>query len=62
MERHGRIAHDLPPTHPYAFEVNELVPVSEYWLGGHPTPATTAFKALGEYWSNNNKPSTSEAR
>jgi hypothetical protein len=47
MERHGRIAHDLPPTHPYAFEVNELVPVSEYWLGGYPTPGDDGIQGTG---------------
>lgn len=49
IERHGRIAHDLPPTHPYAFEVNELVPVSEYWFGGHQDPRR---RRHSRHWEN----------
>ena len=39
----GRISYDLPAGHPYSFEVDELVPVSKYWLGGYPTPEACAL-------------------
>ena len=28
--------------HPMSFELDELVPVSKYWLGGYPTPEACA--------------------
>jgi hypothetical protein len=35
MGRPGAIDYSLPPGHPWCFEVDELVPVSRYWLGGY---------------------------
>lgn len=39
----GRIDYDLPAGHPYSFEVDELVPVSKYWLGGYPSAEAAAL-------------------
>ena len=33
--RPDRIDYDLPARHPMSFEVDELVPISKYWLGGY---------------------------
>lgn len=41
--RPDRIDYDLPPNHPGAFELDELVPVSRYWEGGYPTPQACAL-------------------
>lgn len=43
MGRSGRIDYSLPPRHPYSFEVDELVPVSRYWLGGYPSAQAAAL-------------------
>lgn len=39
----GRIDYSLRFPHPYSFVVDELVPVSKYWLGGYPTPEAAAL-------------------
>lgn len=39
----GEIDYSLPPRHPYSFEVDELIPVSKYWLGGYPSPEACAL-------------------
>ena len=39
----ARIDYGLPPNHPYAFEVDELVPVSRYWRGGYPSADACAL-------------------
>ena len=41
--RTGEIDYALPARHPYSFEVDELVPVSKYWLGGYPSPEAAAL-------------------
>lgn len=39
----GTIDYSLRYPHPYSFVVDELVPVSKYWLGGYPTPEAAAL-------------------
>lgn len=39
----GTISYALPYPHPYSFVVDELVPVSKYWLGGYATPEAAAL-------------------
>ena len=39
----GRIDYSLPPQHPFSFEVDELIPVSKYWLGGYPSAQAAAL-------------------
>ena len=39
----ARIDYSLPKGHPYAFEADELVPVSKYWLGGYPSASAAAL-------------------
>lgn len=36
------IDYRLPPGQPGSFEIDELVPVSRYWLGGYPGPEACA--------------------
>jgi len=43
MGRTGTIDYDLRFPHPYSFEMDELVPVSKYWLGGYATPEACAL-------------------
>lgn len=43
MGRDGAIDYSLRYPHPYSFAVDELVPVSRYWLGGYPTAAAAAL-------------------
>ena len=40
--RASAIDYSLPARHPMSFEVDELVPVSKYWLGGYHTPEECA--------------------
>lgn len=40
--RDARIDYSLPATHPLSFEVDEIVPVSRYWLGGYGSPEQCA--------------------
>ncbi|MBR0405936.1 MAG: hypothetical protein IJI68_12190 [Eggerthellaceae bacterium] len=40
--RNSHIDYSLPPGHPMSFEVDELIPVSRYWLGGYRTPEQCA--------------------
>lgn len=40
--RDSRIDYSLPARHPMSFEVDELVPVSLYWLGGYRSPEECA--------------------
>jgi len=39
----ARIDYDLRFPHPYSFEMDELVPVSKYWLGGYVSPEACAL-------------------
>lgn len=39
----ARIRYDLKFPHPYSFEMDELVPVSKYWLGGYPSAQACAL-------------------
>jgi len=39
----GRIDYSLRFPHPYSFVVDELVPVSKYWLGGYRTAQEAAL-------------------
>ena len=41
--RTGRINYALRFPHPYSFVLDELVPVSKYWMGGYPTPEAAAL-------------------
>lgn len=41
--RPDAIDYSLPPRHPLSFELDELVPVSKYRLGGYPTPEACAL-------------------
>jgi hypothetical protein len=41
--RTGTIDYSLRFPHPYSFVVDELVPVSTYWLGGYPTAQAAAL-------------------
>ena len=43
MGKHGTIDYSLRFPHPYSFVMDELVPVSKYWLGGYPTPQAAAL-------------------
>jgi hypothetical protein len=43
MGKHGTIDYSLRFPHPYSFEVDELVPVSKYWLGGYPSAEACAL-------------------
>ena len=40
--RDDTIDYSLPARHPRSFEMDELVPVSKYWLGGYPTKQACA--------------------
>ena len=40
--RSGRIDYTLPAGHPMCFEIDELVPVSRYQLGGYASPEQCA--------------------
>lgn len=48
MGRKGHINYALRFPHPYSFVLDELVPVSRYWLGGYPSAeaAATDYKNL----------------
>ena len=39
----GTIDYSLRYPHPYSFVVDELVPVSKYWLGGYPSAQAAAL-------------------
>ena len=39
----GAIDYSLRFPHPYSFVVDELVPVSKYWLGGYPSAQAAAL-------------------
>ena len=39
----GVIDYSLRFPHPYSFVVDELIPVSKYWLGGYPSAQTAAL-------------------
>ena len=39
----GRINYSLRFPHPYSFVLDELVPVSKYWLGGYPSAEAAAL-------------------
>ena len=39
----SRIDYSLRFPHPYSFVLDELVPVSKYWLGGYPTAQAAAL-------------------
>ena len=39
----GVIDYSLRFPHPYSFVIDELVPVSKYWLGGYATPEAAAL-------------------
>lgn len=41
--RPAQIDYSLPARHPLSFELDELVPVSKYWLGGYPSPESCAL-------------------
>ena len=41
--RPDAIDYSLPARHPMSFELDELVPVSKYWLGGYPTREACAL-------------------
>lgn len=41
--RPAAIDYSLPARHPLSFELDELVPVSKYWLGGYITPEECAL-------------------
>ena len=43
MGRKGTINYSLRFPHPYSFVLDELVPVSKYWIGGYPTPEAAAL-------------------
>lgn len=37
------IDYELPAGNPMAFELDEIIPVSKYWLGGYETPTQCAL-------------------
>lgn len=39
----GEIDYTLPPHDPMAYELDEIVPVSKYWLGGYRSPSEAAL-------------------
>ncbi len=41
--RSGTIDYSLKYPHPYSFVMDELVPVSKYWLGGYPSAMACAL-------------------
>ena len=41
--RPDRIDYSLPARHPMSFEMDELIPVSRYWLGGYPSREACAL-------------------
>ena len=41
--RPDAIDYSLPARHPLSFEMDELVPVSRYWLGGYPSKEACAL-------------------
>ena len=41
--RPDAIDYSLPARHPMSFELDELVPVSKYWLGGYPSKEACAL-------------------
>lgn len=41
--RTGTINYALRFPHPYSFVLDELVPVSKYWMGGYATPEAAAL-------------------
>jgi len=43
MGRRGTIDYTLRFPHPWSFVIDELVPVSKYWLGGYATPNAAAL-------------------
>ena len=43
MGRKGYINYSLRFPHPYSFVLDELVPVSKYWMGGYATPEAAAL-------------------
>lgn len=43
MGKSGVIDYSLKFPHPYSFELDELVPVSKYWLGGYPNAIACAL-------------------
>jgi hypothetical protein len=43
MGKSGAIDYSLRFPHPYSFVVDELVPVSKYWLGGYPSAEAAAL-------------------
>jgi len=43
MGRSGDIDYSLRFPHPYSFVIDELVPVSRYWLGGYPSAQAAAL-------------------
>lgn len=43
MGKSGRINYSLRFPHPYSFVLDELVPVSKYWMGGYATPEAAAL-------------------
>lgn len=43
MGKRGTIDYSLRFPHPYSFEVDELVPVSRYWLGGYESAQEAAL-------------------
>jgi hypothetical protein len=43
MGRSGTIDYSLKFPHPSSFVVDELVPVSKYWLGGYPSAQAAAL-------------------
>ena len=50
--RDARIDYSLPATHPLSFEVDEIVPVSRYWLGGYGSPEQCAADYSNQWRSN----------
>jgi len=43
MGKTGCIDYSLRFPHPYSFVIDELVPISRYWLGGYPTAQAAAL-------------------
>lgn len=43
MGKRGTIDYLLRFPHPWSFVIDELVPVSKYWLGGYATPEAAAL-------------------
>jgi hypothetical protein len=41
--RPSEIDYSLPARHPMSFELDELVPVSKYWIGGYPSREACAL-------------------